>query len=134
MTYDLTFGKREYNEEREGESVQRLTRPDAPNFPGAFISAHQSEVSVGIGGGRDFFALDFPDAWKGAAPAVVALNPGDLATLDRAISKFQRRHRCAVPSFDATSVDAQLARLLVMRWWAAYALETFGNLAAVLIS
>lgn len=145
MTYDLTIGK--YTEEppdEDGYTYQGAEweeNSEAPNLPGAFVSRHTNHISIPWGGytevANGFAAYDEGLAallFTGTNDSVnIPLTPDLVARIRRMVAAYRNDHPKAVPGFDEEH-DWVFARMVILEWWANYAIKTFGANAVIHIS
>ncbi len=152
MTYDLTIGE-SYSEVIDEqfadgkvhtyEGVKSMKLPEAPAFPGAVVSAHSNSIMIPWGGYGDFqraisfFNPELADILcTGSNDSEnVPIDAKLINSIQELIVKFREQFPGTKPSFSGDSENnAVLARLEILLWWSQYALENFGDKAAIHIS
>jgi hypothetical protein len=147
MTYDLTIGKLgvetdQYDDDQAYQYVATIEQPEAPAYPGSFQSRHTNRIMIPWGAVSLFYSaleeynptLAITLCTGSNDLTIIPLTADLVKEIEQTAKRIKRGYSRNKPRFDGSDMDACLARVLILAWWAKYALETFGADAAIRIS
>jgi hypothetical protein len=135
MSYDIYIGNAEpYEEEedyRDQFTVNRVTLPEAPTFPGDGMTGNSNSRHPGYIGWGNFCNKTrlgnlFFDAKTGLMrehPGIVELQEEHAQAIEKVLAKWRENHSDAVPGFGSDLYDPILARLIWLDFWVKWALK-----------
>jgi len=153
MSYDIYIGNAELESEWPGEdgpvaewTVKGHAEPDAPTFPGDFMTLNGNSRHPGYSQWADFcrqvglYDLFFAE-WEGLMcehPGIAVLKPEHLAVVKAARELWSAQRPSAIAGWDFDPIfggknsvddgvrgrDGNLARLLWLEWWMDWTLRT----------
>ncbi|RYZ76284.1 MAG: hypothetical protein EOP06_31485 [Proteobacteria bacterium] len=105
--------------------VPLLNRDEAPAFANSGQSRHSNEIDfsgamlegwIDAADLRAFFWNEQSGLLMGEYPGVHSFVREDVEDVERAVVAFREKHKNALPQFDATEDDSNLARLMWCAW------------------
>ena len=137
MSYDIYIGQRvvelitEDGESWEYDHVKEIESPDAPDFfndsMSAFNNGRHPSYTGWSGFARSTGLYDFffkkDTGLMREHPGTFDLLPEHFGFVVGKRYAYQRLNPLAIPTFDGVAENANLARLLWLEWWMAWALN-----------
>lgn len=143
MGYDFYIGEAEIDPEDASVIVQRHAEPDAPSFPGDFLTQNGNSRHPSYSGWIEFVHAEGLDEvfydgkhLRGGHPGTLRLTPKILAAVRKSLAKHRKTGEpgwCDCATCDPhllnrereahVELDGNLARLLWLEWWIDWALK-----------